>query len=59
MLADKVRCDTYTKAIEAIVKGMTVMDVGAGTGFLSVVAAKAGASRVFAVEYSSISTVAE
>jgi predicted RNA methylase len=52
MLNDKVRCETYKNAIKASVKGKIVLDVGAGTGFLSVIAAKAGATHVYAVEYS-------
>jgi protein arginine N-methyltransferase 1 len=59
MLLDKVRCESYKNAIEAIVKGKTVLDVGAGTGFLSVIAAKAGASHVYAVEYSEMADYAK
>jgi type I protein arginine methyltransferase len=59
MLHDKVRCESYKNAIEAIVKGKTVLDVGAGTGFLSVIAVKAGAIHVYAVEYSKMSDYAK
>jgi predicted RNA methylase len=52
MLNDKVRCETYKDAIVTSVNGKIVLDIGAGTGFLSVIAAKAGASHVYAVEYS-------
>jgi predicted RNA methylase len=52
MLNDKIRCEAYKNAITASVKGKIVLDVGAGTGFLSVIAAKAGATCVYAVEYS-------
>jgi predicted RNA methylase len=59
MLNDKVRCVSYNNAIEAIVKGKTVLDFGAGTGFLSVIAAKAGARHVYAVEYSEMAEYAK
>jgi predicted RNA methylase len=59
MLNDKVRCETYKDAIIASVKGKIVLDVGAGTGFLSVIAAKAGASHVYAVEYSEMADYAK
>jgi protein arginine N-methyltransferase 1 len=59
MLHDKVRCESYKNAIEAIVKGKTVLDVGAGTGFLSVIAAKAGARHVYAVECSEMAEYAK
>jgi protein arginine N-methyltransferase 1 len=59
MLNDKVRCETYKNAIEASVKGKIVLDVGAGTGFLSVIAAKAGATHVYAVEYSEMAEYAK
>jgi len=59
MLNDKIRCETYKNAIAASVKGKTVLDVGAGTGFLSVIAAKAGATHVYAVEVSEMANYAE
>ncbi|XP_028782201.1 probable protein arginine N-methyltransferase 3 [Neltuma alba] len=55
MLSDKVRMDAYGKAIlknPSLLKGAVVMDVGCGTGILSLFAAQAGASRVIAIEAS-------
>lgn len=50
-LADRERTLAFRAAIEAIVKpGDTVLDAGCGSGILAVVAALAGARRVFAVE---------
>ncbi|KAM5551558.1 putative protein arginine N-methyltransferase 3 [Rosa sericea] len=55
MLSDKVRMDAYGQAIlknPSLLKSAIVMDVGCGTGILSLFAAQAGASRVIAVEAS-------
>ncbi|XXG41195.1 hypothetical protein AAC387_Pa01g1713 [Persea americana] len=55
MLSDKVRTDSYRGAIlnnPSLVHHATVMDVGCGTGILSLFAAQARASRVIAVEAS-------
>lgn len=55
MISDKVRMDAYRQAIlnnPSLMKGATVLDVGCGTGILSLFAAQAGASRVIAVEAS-------
>lgn len=55
MLRDKPRVDAYAAAILQHVtsfKNAVVLDVGAGTGILSILAAKAGARRVFAIEAS-------
>jgi protein arginine N-methyltransferase 1 len=59
MLKDEVRTVTYRNAIyhnRHLFKGKVVMDVGSGTGILSMFAAKAGAKKVYAVEFSSMAT---
>ncbi|KAM0907633.1 hypothetical protein ACQ4PT_016020 [Festuca glaucescens] len=53
MLGDKVRTDAYRDALlgnPSLMNGATVLDVGCGTGILSLFAAKAGASKVVAVD---------
>ncbi|PSS18961.1 Protein arginine N-methyltransferase [Actinidia chinensis var. chinensis] len=55
MISDKVRTDAYRQAIlnnPSLLHGAAVLDVGCGTGILSLFAAQAGASSVIAVEAS-------
>jgi len=55
MIQDKARTTAYQNAIlnnSHIFKDKIVMDIGAGTGILSLFAKKAGAKKVFAVEAS-------
>lgn len=57
MLADRTRTDAYRQGIlrnGAALRGKAVLDVGAGTGILSLFCAQAGARRVYAVEASAI-----
>lgn len=54
MLSDKVRMRAYSNAImqnKKAFEGKVVLDVGAGSGVLSIWAAQAGAAKVYAVEY--------
>ncbi len=57
MLKDQVRTKSYRNAIinnKHLFKDKVVLDVGCGTGILSMFAAKAGAKRVYAVDASDI-----
>jgi len=57
MLKDEVRTLTYRNSMyhnKHLFKGKTVLDVGCGTGILSMFAAKAGAKKVIGIECSSI-----
>mmetsp|Transcript_3007 Transcript_3007/g.6858 ORF Transcript_3007/g.6858 Transcript_3007/m.6858 type:complete len:372 (+) Transcript_3007:53-1168(+) len=61
MLKDCVRTSGYMNAInnaKALFHGKTVLDVGAGTGILSLFAARAGAARVVGIECSNIASYA-
>lgn len=62
MLRDVPRCIAYKNAIfqnASYFKGKTVLDVGAGSGLLSVFCAQADAAKVYAVEASSLYKIAE
>lgn len=62
MLKDEVRTKAYMRSIvnnPHLFKDKIVMDIGSGTGVLSIFAAKAGAKRVYAVENAGISAVSE
>ena len=62
MIQDKVRTATYASFIfsnPALFQDAVVLDVGCGTGILSLFAARAGARRVIAVDASDIAEKAE
>lgn len=57
MLKDAVRTDAYRDFVMSnpqLFKNAVVLDVGCGSGVLSMFAAKAGAKRVYAVDASDI-----
>lgn len=62
MLMDHVRMKAYHGAImsnQELFKGKVVLDVGAGSGVLSLWAAKAGAKKVFACEFTDMAKFAK
>ncbi|CAK1551492.1 unnamed protein product [Leptosia nina] len=62
MLEDEPRTSTYRKAIlnnKEYFKDKVVMDVGCGTGILSIFCAQAGAKKVYAVEASNLANLAK
>jgi protein arginine N-methyltransferase 3 len=57
LLQDEIRTETYRTFIEEnpdVFKDKIVLDVGCGTGILSMFAARAGARKVFGVDHSNI-----
>lgn len=62
MIEDKPRTLAYKEAIfrnKTLIEGKVIMDVGCGTGILSIFCAQAGAKKVHAVECSSIAKLAK
>jgi protein arginine N-methyltransferase 1 len=60
LLDDHLRTSMFVRAVKETVKaGDCVIDLGTGTGILALTAVRAGASRVYAVEYGSIIRVAQ
>ncbi|KAL0855546.1 hypothetical protein Bca101_060699 [Brassica carinata] len=61
MIKDRARTETYKEAImqhQSLIQGKVVVDVGCGTGILSIFCAQAGAKRVYAVDASDIAVQA-
>ncbi|CAL9221540.1 unnamed protein product [Arabidopsis halleri] len=62
MIKDRARTETYREAImqhQSLIQGKVVVDVGCGTGILSIFCAQAGAKRVYAVDASDIAVQAK
>jgi protein arginine N-methyltransferase 1 len=60
MITDRPRASAYAQALRgAVSPGCTVLDIGAGTGFFSLLACKFGASRVYAVDVNDAIEVAK
>ena len=55
MFADKLRMDAYSAAIQRTVRlGDTVVDLGCGPGVFALLACKAGARRVYAIDMNGV-----
>jgi SAM-dependent methyltransferase len=59
MVSDRPRTNAFAAAIREVVQpGDVVLDVGTGTGILAMLAAKAGARKVYAIDATDIAKVA-
>lgn len=59
-LADAQRVNAFARAIAAVVKpGSVVVDLGCGSGILGLLACRAGAARVYAIDGGGMAEVAE
>jgi protein arginine N-methyltransferase 1 len=59
MVADRIRVNAYVEALRQTVReGACVVEIGTGPGIFAVVACQMGASRVYAIESSTIIQVA-
>src|ERR1041385_7049884 len=58
MIRDTVRVSAYRRTIFRHCKDKMVVEIGCGSGILSIFAAKAGARRVIAIEESRLADVA-
>ncbi len=59
-LIDAHRVDAFARGIAAVVKpGDVVVDLGCGTGILGLLACRAGAARVYAIDGSGMAAVAD
>ena len=55
MMADAGRTSAYARALEArIAPGSVVMDIGTGAGLFALLGCRAGAARVYAVEFDDV-----
>lgn len=62
MITDHIRTDAYRNAIlnnPELFKGKVVLDVGCGTGILSMFAAQSGAAKVIGIDMSEMGVVAQ
>jgi protein arginine N-methyltransferase 1 len=60
MIADEVRMRAYSQALQHVIgPDSTVVDIGAGTGILSLLACRYGARKVYAIEPSSAVRMAQ
>ena len=58
MIGDDVRVHAYAQALEQSIKpGMTVVDLGAGTGIFSMLACRFGAKKVHAIELADCASI--
>src|SRR5712691_7013924 len=59
MIADEQRTDAYARALEArVTDGAVVADLGTGSGIMALIACRAGARRVYAIEPDDVIQVA-